>query len=93
MILSKYRDWCKFVKKHHPLKIQKRKVSKNCYGWYRNKLIVVDRNADEDLAIWIVIHELGHYLSEGKEIKEHDRFFGIGYYKAYKLYLEWMEKE
>jgi Zn-dependent peptidase ImmA (M78 family) len=94
MIFSKYnryKDFCKFVKKHHPIKIQRRRVPISCYGWYKSNLIVVDRNADEDLAIWVVIHELGHFLAKDKEKIEHDRHFGVGYYKAYNLYLNWID--
>jgi Zn-dependent peptidase ImmA (M78 family) len=88
-MFPKYKSWCRFVKKHYPIKIQRRRVNKKCYGWYLNGLIAVDRNADEDLAIWVVIHELGHHLSAGKEKTDHDRAFAVGYWEAYNLYLKW----
>jgi len=90
MSFLKYKEWCRWVKNKYPeLRIQRRRCSKKCYGWYKDNLIVVDKNADEDLAIWIVIHEVGHHLCKDKEKVEHDKAFGVGYYKAYQLYLDW----
>lgn len=84
---NRFRNW---LKREYPeLSIQRRKTAKDCFGWYLDNKIVVSNEIDEYFAIQICIHELAHHLASNKEVDAHDKWFGVGYYKAYKKYLEW----
>ena len=91
--LPKYNSYRRFLKRKYPeLSIQRRKTPNDCWGWYEDfKIVVSNEIPDQMFAMSILTHELAHYLAADKEKEAHDRWFGAGYYKAYQVYLEWLE--
>lgn len=51
-------------------------------------LVHIDRNLSESYSIDVLLHEVAHAMSWGKEKDFHGYKWGIAYSKIYRIYLE-----
>jgi hypothetical protein len=81
--------------------VRRTSVSKNIFGecilissrGRKEFLIKIDRNLDEETAVFVLLHETAHCDSWNKEKNDHGLEFGKAYSKIYRYYLKnWIEK-
>ena len=92
-----YRSLCRYFKEQIqlPLSIQRTSIANDLNGYVqwdgRKYIIRIHNKSNEDCSIYTLIHEIGHVLSF-KAKEDHGKEFGIGYSKAYMMYLDWLDK-
>lgn len=96
--MKNFRSLVRFFKREFPelrLQIWRRDIG-NDFGYCQLKgdrfRIVLNSNMPECACIAFLIHELGHALSWhiDEHPTDHGPFYGAGYARAWRKYLEWL---
>lgn len=96
---SQFRIVSNFLKKHsgtqYPIYIRRVKMPADLDGTceFRNTpkkhyLILINRKLTEHYSVDVVLHEVAHAMSWGKDKDFHGRNWGLAYSKIYRIYLE-----
>lgn len=90
----------RYLKKNLPLgkvNIRRIKIGRANDGHCRYKNgcfeVAIDRNLDEFYAIEVLLHELAHVISWGKDEDDHGTNWGKAYSLVYRKFLEFHESK